>query len=205
MGPGSRSLRSLVRDDEIDSIFKQPILRPSLRANGSRECAPDDRLREAIHSRSDSENGLLRRFRLSLVELRRTSLASHKVVIPRACGVSSTPRLPDSITDVSEYWIARSSRAMTAGSVARLETVIASHRVGAKRRPMTGSAKQSIAPRKERMDCFVAVLLAMTLNPNMTPHSRGAMRPSFARQCPSIIEGAGNAGCSMHPRPRVRL
>jgi hypothetical protein len=23
---------------------------PSLRANGSRECAPDDRLREAIHS-----------------------------------------------------------------------------------------------------------------------------------------------------------
>jgi hypothetical protein len=27
---------------------------------------------------------------------------------------------------------------------------------------MTGSAKQSIAPRKERMDCFVASLLAMT-------------------------------------------
>jgi hypothetical protein len=25
MGPGSRSRRSLVRDDEIDSIFKQPI------------------------------------------------------------------------------------------------------------------------------------------------------------------------------------
>ncbi len=33
-----------------DSIFKQPrILTPSLRANGSRVCAPDDRLREAIH------------------------------------------------------------------------------------------------------------------------------------------------------------
>jgi hypothetical protein len=55
------------------------------------------------------------------------------------------------------------------------ETVIASHRVGAKRRPMTGSAKQSISPRKESMDCFVAEfiigpaegrtrwLLAMTL------------------------------------------
>jgi len=27
---------------------------------------------------------------------------------------------------------------------------------------MTGSAKQSIAPQKERMDCFVASLLAMT-------------------------------------------
>src|SRR5258708_8600883 len=29
-------------------------------------------------------------------------------------------------------------------------------------RPMTGSAKQSMEPRKERMDCFVASLLAMT-------------------------------------------
>jgi len=35
---------------------------PSLRANGSRECAPDDRLREAIHSQSSGDNGLLRRF-----------------------------------------------------------------------------------------------------------------------------------------------
>jgi len=41
-------------------------------------------------------------------------------------------------------------------------SVIASQRVGAKRRPMTGSAKQSIAPQQERMDCFVAALLAMT-------------------------------------------
>ena len=36
----------------------------SLRANGSRECAPDDRLREAIHSHRNGDNGLLRRFRL---------------------------------------------------------------------------------------------------------------------------------------------
>jgi hypothetical protein len=35
-----------------------------LRANGSRECAPDDRLREAIHSQNKGDNGLLRRFRL---------------------------------------------------------------------------------------------------------------------------------------------
>jgi hypothetical protein len=34
--------------------------------------------------------------------------------------------------------------------------VIASQRVGAKRRPMTGSAKQSIVPRIGKMDCFVA-------------------------------------------------
>jgi hypothetical protein len=32
--------------------------------------------------------------------------------------------------------------------------VIASQRVGAKRRPMTGSAKQSMSLRKESMDCF---------------------------------------------------
>src|SRR5438874_8784861 len=48
---------------------------PSLRANGSRECAPDDRLREAIQvARATGKTGLLRRFRLppSLCELRRT-------------------------------------------------------------------------------------------------------------------------------------
>src|SRR3954462_6099006 len=36
-------------------------LPPSLRAPGSRECAPDDRLREAIHaSTSGEQDGLLR-------------------------------------------------------------------------------------------------------------------------------------------------
>src|SRR6516225_6312660 len=39
--------------------------------------------------------------------------------------------------------------------------VIASHRVRAKRGPMTGSAKQSRAARGT-LDCFVASLLAMT-------------------------------------------
>src|SRR5882757_5808710 len=33
---------------------------PSLRANGSCECAPDDRLREAIHSFFTRQDGLLR-------------------------------------------------------------------------------------------------------------------------------------------------
>src|SRR6195256_6173992 len=36
--------------------------KPSLRANGSRERAPDDRLREAIHWAAKKKNGLLRRF-----------------------------------------------------------------------------------------------------------------------------------------------
>src|SRR5258708_4376072 len=35
------------------------LLLPSLRANGSRECAPDDRLREAIHSDTSCKAGLL--------------------------------------------------------------------------------------------------------------------------------------------------
>jgi len=35
-------------------------LSTSLRANGSRECAPDDRLREAIHVTAQRKNGLLR-------------------------------------------------------------------------------------------------------------------------------------------------
>jgi hypothetical protein len=38
------------------------MLKPSLRANGSRECAPDDRLREAIHDiTARPQYGLLRR------------------------------------------------------------------------------------------------------------------------------------------------
>src|ERR1700682_504903 len=40
---------------------------------------------------------------------------------------------------------------------------------------------------------------------DMRPHSRGAMRPRFGRTfVPLITEGAGNAGCLLHPQPRVR-
>jgi hypothetical protein len=38
------------------------MLGSSLRANGSRERAPDGRLREAIHLVAERKNGLLRRF-----------------------------------------------------------------------------------------------------------------------------------------------
>jgi hypothetical protein len=41
--------------------------------------------------------------------------------------------------------------------------VIASQRVGAKRRPMTGSAKQSIVPRMEKWIASSLTLLAMTV------------------------------------------
>jgi hypothetical protein len=37
-------------------------MHPSLRATGSRECAPDDKLREAIHLATGRKSGLLRRF-----------------------------------------------------------------------------------------------------------------------------------------------
>jgi hypothetical protein len=60
---------------------------------------------------------------------------------------------------------------------------------------IASGAKQSISPRKERMDCFVASLLAMTLL-HMRPQSRGAMRPSWCRKSfGPRTEGAGKAGC----------
>jgi hypothetical protein len=69
----------------------------SLRANGSRECVPDDRLREAMHLAATERK--LDCFAPLLAE----------TVILRFRGVSSTLRLLDSITDASEYWIARRS------------------------------------------------------------------------------------------------
>jgi len=41
------------RDDECDRFnFQTAKARSSLRANGSRKCAPDDKLHEAIHGAS---------------------------------------------------------------------------------------------------------------------------------------------------------
>jgi hypothetical protein len=79
MGPGSAAHRHSASKTHVnalmalrsirgtlcvsDSIFKpqrQFVAEQSLRANGSRECAPDDRLREAIHQAAQRKNGLLR-------------------------------------------------------------------------------------------------------------------------------------------------
>jgi hypothetical protein len=38
--------------------------------------------------------------------------------------------------------------------------------------------------------------------PDATLRSRGTMRPSFAQNLPPG-EGVGNAGCPLHPQPRV--
>src|SRR5260370_24426497 len=67
---------------------------------------------------------------------------------------------------------------------------------------IASEAKQSMEPRKERMDCFVASLLAMTTN--IGPRSRrGFAREFYLNLPPLISEGAGNAGRSMHPQSRV--
>ena len=45
----------------------------------------------------------------------------------------------------------------------------------------------------------------MQANAAMRFRSRGAMRPSFALISPSKSEGAGKAGCALHPRSRVQI
>jgi hypothetical protein len=54
---------------------------------------------------------------------------------------------------------------------------------------MTGSTKQSISPRKESIDCFVAYAPRNDgfLILNICPQSRGAMRPTAARnECATV-------------------
>jgi adenylyl- and sulfurtransferase ThiI len=57
--------------------------------------------------------------------------------------------------------------------------VIASQRVGAKRRPMTGSAKQSIIQHDDGLDCFVASLLAMTKCCGVAKRKRAHRQPGI--------------------------
>ena len=102
--------------------------------------------------------------------------------------------------------------------------VIASQRVGAKRRPMTGSAKQSrtlaviaseakqsIKPQRKngllRGACHRARIratrwLAMTAEHTFATSPRHAPEPLIYLP---PKEGVGNAGCPWHPQPRVRF
>ncbi len=90
----------------------------------------------------------------------------------------------------------------------RIARSILSHRLGVTPPLVQGNsetviaseAKQSIVPRKERMDCFAA--LAMTSKHTFTASRRDApeaLRESLAQR------GRGNAGCPLQPRPRVHL
>src|SRR5258705_2704907 len=72
---------------------------------------------------------------------------------------------------------------------------------------MTGSAtKQSIVTVALAVDCFASLAMTALQIQNTPPRSRGAIRPSFAKTVSPLltIEGAGNAGRSMRPQPRVR-
>jgi hypothetical protein len=97
---------------------------------------------------------------------------------------------------------------MTTESVACLYSIFEKAKVDrhceptgrANARPMTGSAKQSILPLRGEMDCFAS--LAMTPKHTFTPSPRDAPEPLM--NLPPK-EGVGNAGCPMHPRPRVHL
>src|SRR5712691_8204023 len=67
---------------------------------------------------------------------------------------------------------------------------------------IASEAKQSIAPRKERMDCFAS--LAMTWNSRRDFATSRRDAPEALLYLPPK-EGVGNAGCPWHPRPRVHL
>jgi hypothetical protein len=74
---------------------------------------------------------------------------------------------------------------------------------------IASEAKQSILwlRKNAKMDCFVAMLLAMTLKIQTRPRDLAApFRASFARKHRVLItEGAGNAGRTMRPQPRVQM
>jgi hypothetical protein len=99
------------------------VVAPSLRANGSRECAPDDRLREAIHGAANAaseewiasshppspEGGLRRTGVLLAMTLRHNCAISLNTVIASGAKQSMAPQ--------AKRWIASSQGllAMTAG------------------------------------------------------------------------------------------
>jgi hypothetical protein len=95
--------------------------------------------------------------------------------MPRQGRLSSTQRPIDSITDFSGILDRPPSRTMT------VCVVIAS------------AAKQSMLRRKNRMDCFAARAMTLIQFRVLATHEV-CMNLSLQR------EGAGNAGCLLHPR-----
>src|SRR6266568_4917058 len=66
--------------------------------------------------------------------------------------------------------------------------------------PSLRAKRSNPSRRKERMDCFAA--LAMTAKRTFAPSPRHAPEALIYL---SPKEGVGNAGCPLHPRPRVHL
>ena len=101
--------------------------------------------------------------------------ASHQAVIPRASGVSSTPHALDPIAGASEYWIARFRRRWECGAFVLNEFLRFSF--------------QTAAPVRKH---------SFAISPRL-------FRARFAwMSLPLNTEGAGNAGRSMRPQPRVQ-
>jgi hypothetical protein len=136
-------------------------------------------------------SGLLGRFRCAVLPS-----------LHRESGVSSTPRLLDSITGGSGILDRPPSLAMTAVGVARVETVMRAvsdwgpSLRGATRHLPSLRAKRSNpwSHAKKEWIASSLSLLAMTLPnffQNKTPRSRGAMRPRF---CPRNQRAQGMPG-----------
>jgi len=141
----------------------------------SRDCAPDDRLREESIS-IERKNGLLRCARMTGIVRPNPQLSSSAQAedpVRRGLSISSSASL--------ECWV-----------VGRPKLSLRAQRSN----PCHGVADRWIASSQ--------VLLAMTVD--AVSHSRGTKRPSFAgNSSPSSkTEGAGNAGCALHPRSHVQ-
>jgi hypothetical protein len=67
---------------------------------------------------------------------------------------------------------------------------------------MTGSAKQSILSLLGGMDCFASLAMTVVHKHESAPSPRNA--PESLKILPPKEEGAGNAGCLLHPRSRVQ-
>jgi hypothetical protein len=142
-----------------------------------------------------------------------------QLVIPRACGGSSTPGLLGWTQTPLEYWVARSSRAMTA-------VVVLSIRVGT-RLGMSASMRRSKGPHNgaviacdkrkafaqgstcdEATHSLFARRASLTHIDGQSRHENSFPRrdpPEFFQKCRALkSEGAGNAGCALHPRSRVQ-
>ena len=98
------------------------FLLSSLRANGSRECEPDDRLREAIQSSTETMDCFVADAPRNDGEGRCPCCAASSAfrstsVIVREGGRSSTPRALDSIVGACEYWMTAFAGMTTCGAI----------------------------------------------------------------------------------------
>ena len=136
-------------------------------------------------------------------------LAGSRAAIARACGGSSTPRPLGSITAAFGILggFARSSRATT-GSVWGRHS--GTRLLARARNPYAVTVVVLRAGRRLSLNQRWTVamdsgLVLRTPRNDEQNYSRGAFPPEFCNLVvPPRVEGAGNAGCALHPRSRVQ-